>query len=63
MNGFITAAIVHDSTCEPGKEWLFHGMAGPKSDGSDDEFLTFGCLMVAAFVAVVVCFVIWAIWG
>lgn len=29
MNGFITVAIAHDSTCEPGEEWLFHGMAKP----------------------------------
>lgn len=28
-NGFITVAIAHDSTCEPGEEWLFHGMAKP----------------------------------
>lgn len=29
MNGFITVAIAHDSTCEPGEEWLFHGLAKP----------------------------------
>ena len=29
MNGFITVAIAHDATCEPGEEWLFHGMAKP----------------------------------
>jgi hypothetical protein len=29
MNGFIAVAIAHDSTCEPGDEWLFHGMAQP----------------------------------
>lgn len=29
MNGFITVAIAHDSTCEPGEEWLFHEMAKP----------------------------------
>lgn len=62
MNGFITVAIAHDSTCEPGEEWIFHGMACPKGDGSDDKFLTFGCLAVTVFVAVVVGFVIWAIW-
>lgn len=28
-NGFITVAIAHDSTCESGDEWLFHGMAQP----------------------------------
>ena len=28
-NGFITVAIAHDSTCKPGEEWLFHGMAKP----------------------------------
>lgn len=27
MNGLITIAIAHDSTCEPGEEWFFHGMA------------------------------------
>ena len=30
MNGFITIAIAHDSTCEPGEEWLFPGMAMAK---------------------------------
>ena len=30
MNGFLTVAIAHDATCEPGDEWLFHGMAGDK---------------------------------
>lgn len=29
MNGFISVAIAHDSTCEPGEEWIFHGMAKP----------------------------------
>lgn len=29
MNGFITVAIAHDAICEPGEEWLFHGMAQP----------------------------------
>ena len=29
MNGFITVAIAHDATCEPGEEWLFRGMAKP----------------------------------
>jgi hypothetical protein len=33
MNGFLTAAIAHDSTCEPGDEWLFHGMAQPHDYG------------------------------
>ena len=28
-NGFIPIAIAHDSTCEPGEEWLFHGTAKP----------------------------------
>lgn len=37
-------------------------LAGSKSGGSDDKFLTFGCLVVAAFVAIVIGFVIWAIW-
>ena len=62
MNGFLTVAIAHDSTCKPGEEWLFHGLAGSKGGGSDDKFLTFGCLVVAAFVGIVICFVIWAIW-
>ena len=62
MNGFITVAIAHDATCEPGEEWLFHGMSGSKGGGSDGKFLTFGCLAVTVFVAVVVGFVIWAIW-
>ena len=64
MNDFITIAIAHDATCEPGEELLFHGMSGSKGkgSGSDDKFLTFGCLVVTAFVAIVVCFVIWAIW-
>ena len=29
MNGFMAVAIAHDATCEPGEEWLFHGMAKP----------------------------------
>ena len=29
MNGLIPIAILHDSTCEPGEEWFFHGMAKP----------------------------------
>lgn len=29
MNGFLAVAIAHDATCEPGEEWLFHGMAKP----------------------------------
>ena len=62
MNGFITVAIAHDATCEPGEEWIFHGMSGSKGSDSDDKFLTFGCLAVTVFVAIVVCFVIWAIW-
>ena len=32
MNGFITVAIAHDTTCEKGDEWLFHGMAEDKED-------------------------------
>ena len=28
-NGFIPVAIAHDSTCKPGEEWLFRGMAKP----------------------------------
>ena len=32
MNGFITVAIAHDATCEPGDEWMFHGMAESKKD-------------------------------
>lgn len=48
MNGFITVAIAHDATCEPGEEWLFHGMAKPYDvhgslespiDPKDKEFL------------------------
>lgn len=33
MNGFLTVAIAHDATCEPGEEWLFHGMAQPHDYG------------------------------
>ncbi len=29
MNGFLTVAIAHDSTCKPGEEWVFHGLAKP----------------------------------
>jgi len=72
-SSFITVAIAHDSTCKPGEEWVFHGLAGSKDSssdgmsgqkdgGSDDKFLTYGCLIVGAFVAIVICFVIWAIW-
>ena len=28
-NGFIPVAIAHDSTCKPGEEWVFHGLAKP----------------------------------
>ena len=62
MNGFITVAIAHDATCEPGEEWLFHGMAGSKDGGSDWEPSNVGCGCLMAFVAVVIGFVIWAIW-
>ena len=62
MNGFITVAIAHDATCEPGEEWLFHGMAGSKDGGSGWEPSTGCCIMVLGFVAIVVCFVVWAIW-
>lgn len=36
-NGFITVAIAHDSTCEPGDEWLFHGMAQPHDAFGDGK--------------------------
>ena len=32
MNGFMTVAIAHDATCEPGDEWVFHGMSEDKED-------------------------------
>ena len=28
-NGLIAVAIAHDSTCKPGEEWMFHGLAKP----------------------------------
>ena len=63
MNGFMTVAIAHDATCEPGEEWLFPGMADPKGDGFTDwEPSTGCCIMVLGFVVFVVGFVIWAIW-
>ena len=37
MNGFLTVAIAHDSTCEPGDEWLFHGMAQPHDAFGDGK--------------------------
>lgn len=37
MNGFITVAIAHDSTCEPGNEWMFNGMAEYKKDKPFDK--------------------------
>ena len=37
MNGFLTVAIAHDATCEPGEEWLFHGMAQPHDAFGDGK--------------------------
>lgn len=37
MNGFLTVAIAHDSTCEPGDEWLFHGLAQPHDAFGDGK--------------------------
>ena len=37
MNGFLTIAIAHDSTCEPGEEWVFHGMAQPHDAFGDGK--------------------------
>lgn len=62
MNDFITIAIAHDSTCEPGEEWLFPGMSSSKDGGSGWEPSNVGCGCLMAFVAIVICFVIWAIW-
>ena len=62
MNDFITIAIAHDATCEPGEEWLFPGMSGSKDGDSDWEPSNVGCGCLMAFVAIVICFVIWAIW-
>lgn len=61
-NGFITVAIAHDATCKSGEEWIFHGMAGSKDGGSGWEPSKVGCGCLIVFVAIVVCFVIWAIW-
>lgn len=36
MNG-IDAVLAHDATCDPGDEWMFHGMAEYKED-SKGEF-------------------------
>ena len=29
MNGLIPVIIAHDTTCEPGEEWMFHGFPKP----------------------------------
>lgn len=44
----ITTAIAHDSICQKGEEWLFHGMSHGKTENSD-----LGCCVffVAALVA------------
>jgi hypothetical protein len=37
MNGFLTVAIAHDATCEPGEEWVFHGLAQPHDAFGDGK--------------------------
>lgn len=66
MNGFLTVAIAHDSTCKPGEEWLFHGMASSfsKEENGEIDLPNGGCLMALAFVAFVVIvtgIIMWAI--
>ena len=29
MNGLMTVIIAHDTTCEPGEEWMFHDFPKP----------------------------------
>ena len=63
MNGFITVAIAHDATCEPGDEWLFHGMAGDKADKpitkEEIENAKIGCVVFCITLLFGMGFVIW----
>ncbi len=68
MNGFLTVAIAHDATCEPGDEWLFHGMAGnkeyPKGESdpiTEDEIedAKVGCVVFCIMLVVGIGFGIW----
>ena len=68
MNGFLTSAIAHDATCEPGDEWVFDGMARYKVDskGEDDpitedeiEEAKVGCAAFCIILMVGIGFGIW----
>ena len=63
MNGFITTAIAHDATCEPGNEWLFHGMAEDKKDKpitkEEIEDAKIGCAVFCIILLVGIGFGIW----
>ena len=63
MNGFLTVAIAHDSTCEPGDEWVFHGMAGDKDDKpitkEEIEDAKVGCVVFFIILMVGIGFGIW----
>lgn len=51
MCDFITTAIAHDSSCEPGDEWLFSGLAqDTESDDVDLDTIGCGCATLIAFV-------------
>lgn len=55
MNDMITAAIAHDSTCEPGDEWLFSGLAqDTESDDVDSDAIGCGCASLIALVIIAV---------
>lgn len=65
MNGFISAIIAHDATCEPGDEWMCHGMAEYKKykpiTKEDVDDAKIGCVVFCIILMVVIGFVIWYI--
>lgn len=52
MCDFITTAIAHDSSCEPGDEWLFSGLA-QDTESNDTDLDTIGCGCASLIVLVI----------
>ena len=65
MNEFIAAIIAHDSTCEPGDEWMLHGMAEDKKGKpvvkKDVDGAKIECVVFCVILVVEIGFVIWCI--
>lgn len=61
----ISAIIAHDTTCEPGDEWILHGMAEYKKDKSmtkkDVDGAKIECVVFCVILVVEIGFVIWCI--